>query len=58
VAVRVVALRAFREPEDIRDAEIIFQRRLDFPFAEAGIADLNLLVEITFLGGNQRAAPV
>src|ERR1035437_8247132 len=58
VAVRVVAFRAFGEPENVFDAEIIFERRLNLLFAEAGIADLDFRMQITFLGGNQRAASV
>src|SRR5665213_3604734 len=58
MAVRVVALRPFRQPENLFDAEIIFKRALNFLFAETGIADLDFFIEITFLGGNQRAAPV
>jgi hypothetical protein len=58
VAVRVVAHRAFGQPEDVFDAEIIFQRRFDFAFCQAGVADLDPGIEVTFLGGEQRAAAV
>ena len=55
---RVVANRAFGKPENIFNTEIMLQRVLDVPFPEAGVAHLNFWVEITLLGGQQRAAAV
>jgi hypothetical protein len=58
VAVRVITFRAFGEPENICCAEIIFQRRVNLFFADAGIAHLDFRIEITLLGRNQSAATV
>ena len=58
VAMRVVANRAFGEPENVFHAEIMPQRMLNFLFSEAGVAHLNFGVKIALLGGQQRATAV
>ena len=58
VAVGVVADGAVEEPQDIFHAEIFFEGVVVLRPGHAGVADLDFWMQITFLGGEQRAAPV
>ena len=56
--VRVVAGRAFEQPERVFDAEIFPESLVVFGARQARVANLDRRMEITFLRREQRAAAV
>jgi hypothetical protein len=58
MAVGVVPGNAVAQPDHVGHAQMLKQGFASRSAAQAGIADLGLLVQQAFLGGQQRAPPV
>src|SRR5260370_700206 len=58
VAVGIVPDRSRHQPKNVGDPEIFFQGFINVFSDQSGIAHLNLRIKVTFLRGEQRAAPI
>ena len=58
MAVGVVALDAFPQPNDVRDPEVLSEDCFVIAFVEAGIARLDTMIQQTLFRGDNGPAPV